>query len=138
MALLDPHVAVGGGAHHVGSDRSLSCTKSNTQRPCSRAAYSPCRYSVPWALSEPRQKAMVLCGNSTARSATERVLRKCGSWAASQEKNSRPVSRQRWSSGQPPSQWNHGTMPLATVCAIHSVVSAAGFATWRHTGRLLL
>ena len=29
-------------------------------------------------------------------------------------------------------------MPVATVCAIHIVVSTAGFATWRHVTRLLL
>src|SRR5262249_60254245 len=71
-------------------------------------------------------------------SATERRLRKWASLSASQLKNERPTSRQRLSSGAPPSQWNQGTIPLAVVCAIHSVASAGDFVTWRQVGRLLL
>src|SRR5438034_9847744 len=81
---------------------------------------------------------MVRWGYSTARSAIDRVFRKCVSCFASHAKNAWPTSFHRVSSGAPPSQWNHGTIPLAVVCAIHIVVSSADFETWRHVGRLLL
>src|SRR5207244_12519161 len=74
----------------------------------------------------------------TPTSATEPVLRKCGSFAASHAKKAWPTSFHRVSSGAPPSQWNHGTIPLAAVCAIHIVVSAGALVTCRHVGRLLL
>src|SRR4029453_10473709 len=67
-------------------------------------------------------------------SAMLRRLGKCGSLSASHRKKARPVSRHRVSSGLAPSQWYHGTIPLAVVCAIHKVASAGDFGGGRQSG----
>ena len=54
------------------------------------------------------------------------------------EQNGRRLGKSVTSSGAPPSQWNHGTMPLAVVCASQSAVSAGDFVVCRQTMLLLL